>query len=91
MAITSTITSVKTIEQLRIIFAIHGFPKKIVTDNATTFTSEEFKKFMSDNGVVHVTSALYHPSTNGLAERAVRTFNQGLQLTEEDSLQERLS
>ena len=91
VAIISTITSAKTIEQLRIIFATHGFPKKIVTDNATTFTSEEFKKFMSDNGVAHVTSAPYHPSTNGLAERAVRTFKQGLQLTEGDSLQERLS
>ena len=91
VAIMSTITSVKTIEQLLIIFATHGFPKKIVTDNATTFTSEEFNKFMSNNGVVHVTSVPYHPYTNGLAERAVCTFKQGLQLTEGDSLQKRLS
>ena len=37
------ITSSKTIEKLREVFAIHGIPKKMVTDNGTSFTSEEFK------------------------------------------------
>lgn len=73
-----TITSTKTIEKLRIIFANHGLPQKIVTDNGPSFTSSEFRAFMSANGIVHIKSAPYHPSTNGLAERAVQTFKQAI-------------
>lgn len=34
--------------------------------------------FMSKNGIKHVTSAPFHPSSNRLAERAVRTFKEGM-------------
>ena len=87
----NSITSAKTIEKLRIIFATFGLPRKVVTDNGTSFTSAEFKSFMSDNGIVHVTSAPYHPSSNGLAERAVQTFKNGLKRTKGDTIQERIS
>ena len=56
------------IEKLVMMFATHGIPQKIVSDNGITFTSQEFKTFMTQNGVLHITSALYHLSTNGLAE-----------------------
>ena len=68
--IMSSITSAKTIEILRTVFATHGLPKM---DNGSSFTSEEFKKFVRRNRIKHVTSAPYHPSTNGQAERAVLT------------------
>ena len=80
-----------TIEQLRMIFATHGIPQKIVSDNGPTFTSQEFKTFMTQNGVLHITSAPYHPSTNGLAERAVQTFKQALKRIQGSSIQEKLS
>ena len=51
------ITSSKTIEKLREVLAIHGIPKKMVTDNGASFTSEEFKQFVNSNGIKHVTSA----------------------------------
>ena len=70
------------------VFATHSLPRKVVTDNGPSFTSEEFRAFMSDNGITHVTTAPYHPLSNGLAERAVHTVKRGLKATKGDSLQE---
>ena len=86
-----SISAAKTIEKLRIVFANHGLPRKVVTDNGPSYTSEEFSTFMSNNGIVHVTTASYHPSSNGLAECAVQTFKQGLKRTPGSSIQERVS
>ena len=86
-----SITSRQTIEKLRNIFATHGLPKKIVTDNGPSFVSQEFKEFMSQNGILHITSAPYHPSTNGLAERAVQSFKLGVKRITGSSMQERLT
>ena len=80
-----------TIGQLRMIFATHGIPQKIVSDNGLTFTSQEFKIFMTQNGVLHITSAPYHPSMNGLTERAVQTFKQALKCIQGSSIQEKIS
>ena len=75
---TKTSTSAKTIMILRNMFARFGLPSQLVSDNATTFTSEEFQNFLKINGVKHITSAPYHPSTNGLAERFVQSFKAAL-------------
>ena len=56
----------------------HGTPEICASDNASCFTSEEFEVFMKKNGIRHVTSAPYHPATNGCAERAVQTFKAAL-------------
>lgn len=88
----SSITAPRTIEKLRQTFAIHGLPKTLVTDNGPTFTSQEFRQFITENGIQHVFSAPYHPSSNGLAERAVQTFKRSLkQMEPVGSLQSRLS
>ena len=60
--ITSSTTSTATVNKLREIFAQHGLPEILVSDNAANFTSEEFETFMRKNGIVHVTSAPYHPA-----------------------------
>ena len=87
----STITSAKTIDVLRVVFATHGLPRKVVTDNGPSFSSSEFKNFMQENGIHHITSAPYHPSTNGLAERGVQTLKRGLKRTAGSTVQEKLS
>ena len=87
----SSITTAKTIEKLRTLFTNHGLPNKIVTDNGPSFISEEFKVFMERNGIKHVTSALYHPSSNRLAERAVQIVKQGLHQVERFTIKEKLA
>jgi len=74
----SSTTASKTIEVLREIFARQGLPAQLVSDNGPQFTSAEFAEFLRKNGVRHVTSAPYHPRTNGLAERFVRTMKAAL-------------
>ncbi len=70
----SQITSQATITRLKKLFSAYGLPEQIVTDNATTFTSDEFQRFVKRNGILHTTAAPRHPATNGLAERYVQTF-----------------
>ena len=86
-----SITTEKTIEKLRSVFATHGLPRQIVTDNGTSFTSDKFQEFVSMNGIKHTFSAPYHPSTNGLAERAVQTFKQGLREISQGTIAEKLT
>ena len=46
---------------------------------------------MQQNGIKHITSAPYHPSTNGLAERAVQIFKRAIERMPDIPIQERLS
>ena len=84
-------TSAVTIDQMCSIFATHGIPEMLVTDNGTVFTSEEFNSFTKQNGIRHVTSAPYHPSSNGLAERAVQTFKSFMKKSTSGSIEARVS
>ena len=54
-------------------FAHFGYPHTLVTDNAPTFTSEEFQEFLRERGILYVRGAPYHPATNGQADRLVQT------------------
>ena len=47
-------TSAATIEHLRSIFATHGLPEMLVSDNGSAFTSSEFEGFTKQNGIRHV-------------------------------------
>ena len=67
-------TSESTINALRYLFSSYGLVEEIVSDNGPQFVSVEFLTFVKANGIKHIYSAPYHPSSNGLAERAVRIF-----------------
>jgi transposase InsO family protein len=69
-------TSLATIEKLRFLFAAYGLPKILVSDNGPQLDSKEFEEFLSKNGVKYVKTATYKPSSNGQAERFVKTFTQ---------------
>ena len=88
---TSAVSSSCVIEELRTLFARFGLPEMIVSDNGTCFVSREFEEFLRNNGVKHTTSAPYHPSSNGLAERAVQVIKRGLKKDKEGSMSARLA
>lgn len=68
-------TSSKTvINNMKSIFARHGIPRVVCSDNGPQYSSSEFAEFARDYGFSHITSSPYHPSGNGEAERAVRTL-----------------
>ena len=72
-------------------FAHFGYPHTLVTDNATTFMSQEFQAWCKQRGIVHLTGAPYHPATNGAAERLIQSFKQALRkssLRPKEALQE---
>ena len=67
--ISMTVTSAeKTIIEMRRIFAMHGLPCQIVSDNGAQFTSFHFAEFLKQNGIKHIRSDPYHPATNGEEE-----------------------
>ena len=91
VVIVPSTTSQCTIKALRTIFATHGLPEIIVSDNGSAFTSELFQAFTKQNGIRHVRSAPYHPASNGLAERAVQTFKEAMKRSTTGDLETRLS
>lgn len=84
-------TSANTIECLRKSFSSQGLPEMIVSDNGTCVVSAEFKDFMSKNGIEHITSAPFHPSSNGCAERAVQTFKSMMKKAGEGNISTKVS
>jgi len=81
-----TVTSVeRTVIKMRKVFAIHGLPCHIVSDNGAQFTLYYFTEFLKQNGIKHIRLAPYHPATNGEAERFVQTFKHAMKAAKHDS------
>ena len=78
-------------EVLREIFSRHGLPDTIVSDNATSFVSAEFHKFLFDNKIRHVTPPAYCLASNGQGEVAVRVMKNILRKNTTGSMRSRLS
>ncbi|XP_015283489.1 PREDICTED: uncharacterized protein K02A2.6-like, partial [Gekko japonicus] len=85
-----TTTSLAVIHALRHLFATHGLPDVLVSDNGPQFVSEEFKQFLTSNGIRQMTSAPFHPASNGQAERMVRTAKEALGKMNEGDWSQRL-
>jgi transposase InsO family protein len=66
------------------IFAIHGCPYVMVSDNATVFVSEQFKSYCGQNRIFQKFIAPRHPATNGLAEGSVQTLETRLKTMENE-------
>ncbi|RVE45154.1 hypothetical protein evm_010177 [Chilo suppressalis] len=80
-------------QELDDIFTIFGLPQFIMSDNGPQFISQQFQRFYKERGIIHMRSSPYHPRTNGLAEKLVRTFKSRMSSStnESDGLRARLN
>ncbi|KAL0902232.1 hypothetical protein ABMA27_000152 [Loxostege sticticalis] len=76
--VSSSYGSKAVIEKLIDLMSRFGVPHTVVTDNGTSFTSQEFSAFCKLNGITQVFSPAYHPSSNGQAESFVKIVKKGL-------------
>lgn len=71
-------TAATTISSLQSFFSTFGFPEEMVSDNGPQFTAQTFSDFCKANGVKHMFTPPYHPSSNGAAERSVQIVKQAM-------------
>nr|CAI5844124.1 unnamed protein product [Callosobruchus analis] len=66
-------TSKTVISTLKNIFATHGLPMEIFSDNGPPFNSEDFSKFAKTYDITLTTSSPTYPQSNGMVERTNST------------------
>ncbi len=57
--------------------AVEKYPEakpRLITDNGSQYTAQEFKKFVAQHGLTHVRTACYYPQSNGKMERFHHTL-----------------
>lgn len=64
-----------TKEKLKKIFATHGTPERVESDNGPPFTSKEFAEFAATEGFTHHRVTPLHPRANGEAESFMKLVN----------------
>jgi transposase InsO family protein len=60
---------------LRKIFATHGIPERLESDNGPPFNSSEFTEFAEEMGFIHHRITPDHPRANGEAESFMKVLN----------------
>jgi len=80
--ITRTTTAEKVIKSLKQIFATHGLPYSITSDNGPQFTSEVFAEYLKDNDIVHHRTTPLWPQANGEVERQNRSLLQRIKIAQ---------
>ncbi|KAK7092375.1 hypothetical protein V1264_008127 [Littorina saxatilis] len=80
------LSSAATINAIKSVFATHGIPDVVMSDNGPQFSSYEFQKFAENYGFTHTTSSPKFPQSNGEAERAVQTLKNLLKKSDDPYL-----
>ena len=65
--------------KLDTIFAVHGIPYKIISDNRSPFNSDEFSKYLKILGIEHHLVTPYWPQANGEVERFYQPLEKVIQ------------
>uniref|UniRef100_A0A8C8DYN6 Integrase catalytic domain-containing protein n=1 Tax=Oryzias sinensis TaxID=183150 RepID=A0A8C8DYN6_9TELE len=76
-------TSKHVVTALKSMFARHGIPDEVVSDNGPQFGSAEFRTFAERWEFVHNTSSPGYPQSNGQSEGAIQTIKSLLKKAQE--------
>ncbi|KAG7302947.1 hypothetical protein JYU34_012942 [Plutella xylostella] len=76
--VSSGYSSRVVIDKLCEVMSRFGLFHTICSDNGSSFVSEMFKQFCSQNGILLVTSPPYNPSSNGQAESYVKIIKRAI-------------
>ena len=71
---------------LKPIFATHGTPAMLITDNGTNYVSKEFKEFAREWEFDHILSSPHHKKSNGRAEAAVKVMKNMLKKSKKSKI-----
>lgn len=84
IALLPSMTAQEVIKHVKSIFARHGTPETVFSDNGPQFKKLDgsaFRQFAEEWGFEHVTSSPRFPQSNGFVEAAVRIIKKSLQKT----------
>jgi transposase InsO family protein len=65
-----------TISRLKDVFSRFGNPKVLVSDNCSQFTLAQFSDYMKQASIIHITSPVSNPLSNGKSVKAALEENQ---------------
>ena len=82
--LTST-SSTAVITRMKSIFARHGIPYCVMSDNGPQFSADTFSSFAKEYGFTHYTNSPRYPQANCEVERGIRTVKTLLKKAEENS------
>ena len=74
ISLNNNLTAQNIITKMKSIFARHGIPKIVISDNAKQFNSLDYKNFASDWDFEIKLSSPHHQQSNGFAERTIQTI-----------------
>ena len=69
----------KVVSLLKEMFAEHGIPKVLCSDNGPQYVSAQFTNFCISWGITHKTSSLHYPQSNGFTEACIKFIKHALQ------------
>ena len=71
-------TTAAVVSKMKEIFAKHGIPDVLRSDNGPQYASAAFQEFTRNWEFQHITLSPYHPASNGFAESMVKIVKTAL-------------